>query len=218
MKILDQLKIIIPFSYMWILRKNIGNPKTILDLGCAEGGLMAVLCQGKSWQITGVDIFSDSLKEAKKRNIYQELIKGDILEVVRKLQKKKKKYDVVFFSQVIEHISKDKGEKVLKILEKLAKQKIIVGTPRGFMNQPEEFLGSNPHQVHESGWTEEDFISRGYKVFGVGLMPVWSEDGFARTKSKLFLIILTLIAYFASPIVYFFPKLGAGIICIKEVK
>ncbi len=217
MKILDKFKIITPFSYMWILRHHIGNSNTILDLGCGDGSLMAILSQGKNWQIIGVDIYEDGLKKAEGRKIYKKLIKGDILTSVQFLNKLSKKYDVVFFSQVIEHISKKRGEKVLNEIEKLSRKKIIVGTPRGFMKQPREFLGDNPHQIHESGWEVEDFRSRDYKVFGIGFAPIWSEFGLARTKNKLFFVFYTFTAYLLSPVIYFFPGLGAGLLCIKEI-
>lgn len=218
MRLVDKLKIITPFSYMWILRRAIGNPKTILDLGCGDGNLMTVVAQGKDWEITGVDIFPESLKKAKKKGIYRNLIYGDILKTVRNLNKRRSKYDVVFFSQVIEHISRGKGEKVLSEIEKLAKERIIIGTPRGFMVQPEEFLGDNPFQNHRSGWSQEDFLNRGYKVYGVGFSPVWSESGLARTRSIPIFVLGTLLAYLFSPIVYFFPSLGSGLLCVKEIR
>ena len=217
MTILDKLKIIIPFSYMWILRHSIGCPKTILDLGCGDGNLMEVLSQNRKWHITGVDIYHNSLKQAQRKDIYKELIKGDVLNSIKKLTKLQRKYDVVFFSQVIEHISKQKGKRVLKAIEKLAKKRIIVGTPRGFMEQPKKFLKGNPHQVHESGWMEGDFRSRGYKVFGIGYKVIWSENGMARTENKVLFIFCTLLGYLLSPLVYYFPRIGAGLLCIKDI-
>jgi len=216
MTILDRLKIIVPFSYMWILRRMIGDAKTILDLGCGDGRLMEVLSQGKKWKIDGVDIFSQYIEVARQKGIYNRLIKGDLKRVVKRLAIKKEKYDVVFFSQVIEHIPKKEGEAVLRYLERLVGKRIIVGTPRGFMQQPKEFLDSNPHQIHESGWTEEDFRKSGYKIYGVGIKPIWSEGGLARTKGKLPFIFWTLIGYMVSVPVYFFPKLGAGILAVKN--
>lgn len=218
MTFFDKIKITLPFSYMWILRRSIGNVKTILDLGCGDGGLMEVLSQEKKWQVVGVDIFPGYIKEAKRRKIYNNLILGDILKTVEKLKYKKTKFDVVFFSQVIEHIPRKKGEVILDQLEKLAKKRVIVGTPRGFMHQPEAFLDENPHQVHKSGWIEQDFIQRGYKIYGIGIKPVWSEEGLARTRSKLTFVFWTLLSYLVSMPVYFYPKLGAGILAIKNIK
>ena len=218
MTILDKLKIVAPFSYMWILRRSIGDVETILDLGCGDGRLMEVLSQNKNWKISGVDIFPRYLKAAKERRIYKNLITGDIHKNVKRLIRKKIKYDVVFFSQVIEHMSKAEGIKVLDILDKLAIKKIIVGTPKGFMHQPKEFLDSNPHQVHKSGWTKWDFIHRGYKVNGIGIKPVWSEEGLARTNNKFMLVFWTLVAYLVSIPVYFLPDLGTGILAVKNIE
>lgn len=218
MRLIDKLKITVPFSYMWLLKISVGNPKTILDLGCEDGRLLELLSDGKDWQVTGVDIFQKNIKAAAKRKIFVEAIRGDIVTIAKNLIKKKKKYDVVFCSQVIEHIDRRHGEELLHLIDKLAKDKIVIGTPRGFMEQPEAFLGDNPHQVHKSGWTEDDFRKRGYKVYGVGFGPIWSEEGFGRSYNKFILSFAYTASFIFSPFVYFLPSLAAGILCIKEVR
>lgn len=218
MTFFDKLKITLPFSYMKLLRDFVGEAKTILDLGCEDGRLLTLLSDGKDWKVTGVDIFQKNVNRTAKRKIYVKAIKGDIVEISKKLIREKKKFDVVFCSQVIEHIDRKKGEEFLGLIDKLAKKKIIIGTPRGFMEQPHAFLGDNPHQVHKSGWSEDDFRRRGYKVYGIGFGPVWSEEGLGRTYSKPVAVLASIISYVFSPIVYYFPFLAAGILCTKEIK
>lgn len=215
MKIIDELKFRLPFSYMWLLRVSIGDPKTILDLGCGDGSLIEFLSGGKKWKITGIDIYKKVIEAARKRNIYYKLIQGDLLKTLK--DNPGNKYDVIFFSQVIEHVTRSNGEKILDEIEKLAKKRIIVGTPRGFMEQPHEFLDGNPNQVHKSGWSIEDFTSRGYKVYGVGFLPIWSHDGLGRNANFLTMVLSNIISYLMSPVVYFFPALGAGILAIKDI-
>lgn len=215
MKVLDNLKLLLPFSYMWLLKASIGDAKTILDLGCGDGTLMELLSKGEKWQITGIDIYGKDIETAKKRNIYAKLIKGDLLKTISN-NNLQSKYDVVFFSQVIEHVTRAQGEKILNEIEKLAKKRIIVGTPRGFMEQPHEFLDDNPHQVHKSGWSIEDFTSRGYKVNGVGFSLIWSYHGLGRDADIFRTIVSNIFSYLMSPVVYFFPTLAAGIIATKE--
>ncbi|OGE36800.1 hypothetical protein A3B45_00275 [Candidatus Daviesbacteria bacterium RIFCSPLOWO2_01_FULL_39_12] len=205
----------IPLTYMWLLSKLVGNGQTVLDLGCGDGALTRSIYK-KGWEITGVDIYKKSLDQAKKREVYKYLIKGDIEKVVQDLVKRRKKYDVVLFSQVIEHISKKKGERVLDLIEKLAKRRILVGTPNGFMVQPEVFIRGNPHQHHHSGWVVEDFLKRGYKVLGVGVWFIWSETGWGRTQNMLPYFLITIFAYFLAPVAYIFPKIAAGILAIKD--
>ncbi len=218
MSLFDKLKITLPFSYMKLLRDGIGEGETILDLGCEDGRLLDLLSEGKDWKITGVDIFQKNVRKAAKRKIFVKVVKGDVVEISKKLIKQKAKFDVVFCSQVIEHINRKKGEELLSIVDKLARKKIIMGTPRGFMEQPHAFLGDNPHQVHKSGWTEVDFKKRGYKVYGIGFGPVWSEAGLGRAYSKPVAFLASIISYIFSPVVYFFPFLAAGILCFKEIK
>ncbi|MBI2085878.1 methyltransferase [Candidatus Daviesbacteria bacterium] len=218
MSLFDKLKITLPFSYMKLLRDGIGEGKTILDLGCEDGRLLDLLSEGKNWNITGVDIFQKNVRKASERKIFVKVVRGDVVEISKKLIKQKVKFDVVFCSQVIEHIDREKGEELLGIVDKLARKKVIMGTPRGFMEQPHAFLGDNPHQVHKSGWSEDDFRKRGYKVYGIGFGPVWSEAGLGRIYSKPVAVLASIISYIFSPIVYYFPFLAAGILCIKEIK
>ena len=205
----------IPFTYMWYLRRFCGSPKTVLDLGCGDGELMRTIGE-KRWKIIGVDIYDKSLKDAEKTGMYKRLVKGDLVTVCKKLIKQKRVFDLVFCSQAIEHITKKEGEEILKLVEKLAKGRIYFGTPRGFMIQPEVFLGDNPYQHHQSGWSLEDFKTRDYKVYGVGFMPIWSERGLARSSNKLVSLIAGAISYIMSPIVYFLPSLGAGMMAVKD--
>lgn len=205
----------LPFSYMWFLRRLAGNPKTVLDLGCGDGQLMKVVGH-KDWKITGVDIYGKSLKDAKQTGMYERLVKGNLVTICKKLVRQKRVFDLVFCSQVIEHMTRKEGEEILKMAEKLAKGRIYFGTPRGFMIQPEVFLGDNPYQHHKSGWSIKDFTTRGYKVYGIGFMPIWSERGIARGSNKLVSLIAGAISYIMSPIVYFLPSLGAGMMAVKD--
>ncbi len=208
----------IPFSYLWIFRRAMGKYfKTVLDLGCGDGSFTKALKGSEEWEITGVDIYSESIKKASKMGIYMKLIKGDINTVCENLIRNRKKFDVVLCSQTIEHLPRGRGIKLLSLVEKLAKKRIVFSTPRGFMKQTEKFLAKNPYQNHRSGWSENDFRIKGYKVYGVGFAPVWSEKGLARTRNVLVRSLYTCVSFFMSPLVYFYPKFGAGIICIKNI-
>lgn len=219
MKFIDRLIITVPFSYMWLLRQSLGNPKTILDLGCGDGSLMELLADGKKWKITGVDLFLRNVKAASKRDLFTEVFKDDIVKFVKKQIRNKKKYDVVFCSQVIEHLDCRRGEELLSLIELITRKRIIIGTPRNFTEQPPSHLGNNPHQVHKSGWSEGDFRKRGYKVSGIGFFPLWSEVGLMRiVDNRIVNLFFLAISFLLSPIVYFFPKIAAGILCVKDIE
>lgn len=217
MKIIDYLKLNLPFSYIWIIR-NITNSKfkTVLDLGCDRGDFMKIISKDRRWKIIGIELYEDSVKWAKKSGIYEQVIKGDVTKLPRRVRRKK--YDLVFCSQVLEHLPKNKGEKALKEWEKLAGKRIVVSTPRGFI--PYERIevqreAKNPHQTHLSGWQIKEFTDRDYKVRGQGAAFIYGKNGIARSLPSL-LPFFSLVSIIFAPLVYFFPHLSTYMIAWKN--
>ncbi len=203
----------IPFTYPWILKNAIGKDvKTILDVGCGTGELMVNLSKGENWGIVGVDIYGPALKKAKKTGVYKELYQSDILKLPKNLTKRK--YDVVFSSQVVEHLPKEKALELIGQLEKLAKKRVVITTTVGFMKfnplEPhhDHLHDENPFQKHKSGWSSSEFKEMGYISRGQGLFIIYREGYLARKLPRLVLPILQVISLAFSPIVFFFPILG----------
>lgn len=67
--------------------------------------------------------------------------------------------------EVIEHISKNKGMRLLNALERIAKMVVITAPNVSFLQKPYD---NNPFQRHVSRWWVKDFTKRCYKVRGVG--------------------------------------------------
>jgi Methyltransferase domain len=72
--------------------------------------------------------------------------------------------DSIFLLDVIEHLDKEEGVKVLKEMERVARRQIVIFTPLGFMPQHMESgeqdgwgLSGIEVQEHRSGWLPEDF-------------------------------------------------------------
>lgn len=73
--------------------------------------------------------------------------------------------DTVFLMDVIEHLEKEDGKKLLQPTINLAIKQMVIFTPLGFMKQDELIgpdpwgmeTGANNLQVHRSGWLPEDF-------------------------------------------------------------
>lgn len=215
MKLLKYL----PFSYHWIILRAIGSPKTIVDLGCGEGDFMESISKGKKWDIFGIELYNKSIVQAKRRKIYKKVIKGDVTNLPKNLYKKR--CDVVIASQIIEHLDKKTGKKVIKDWERLANKRVVIGTTVGFIpyhriEQKEK--ETNPLQTHRSGWSPREFRSRGYKVRGQGIRLIYGQNGIARKSSPSLLPVCEIIAYLLSPLVYFVPELGLIQICVKKIK
>lgn len=207
----------LPFSYLWILKRAIGSDaRTILDLGCGEGyPLRYVLSDKDNPEITGVDIFPEALKNAEKSGIYNKLVKADISKLPRNILSKR--FDLVFSSQVLEHLPRSKAIAALNTWESLAKKRIVVTTTNGFFpyNPFEGKKDKNPFQRHKSGWTATDFRKRRYKVYGQGSRLVYGPKGLIFRYRK-FNPLLRILALIFAPLVYFRPSLGTYLICVKS--
>jgi len=202
----------LPFSYSWILRHQMGGSRTVLDLGCGDGALMSFLNKDKRYQVTGIDLFRPDLKKAKETGVYSKLIYGDI----RKLKIKKNSFDLVFSSQVIEHLEKKEAVALIKILEKIAKKKLVLGTTNGFFPfERIEGNDNNPLQVHKSGWSIKEFKKMGYEVYGQGIGAIYKPGGLGHRVIYLRLF-LYIFSYLLSPLIYFYPNLSAYLIAVKR--
>lgn len=201
------------FSYSWIMRHLIQNSKTVLDVGCGDGDTMASINFDKKFDVTGIDLYRPSLDLAKKTGVYKKLLYKDI----RQLKKEKKKYDVVFSSQVVEHLTKREALKLIKVMESLAKDKVIIGTTNGFFPfHPIQGEDKNPLQIHKSGWDIKEFEAAGYKVYGQGTGFIYKPWGLAHKVSFLNPLWF-LLSYSLSPLQYVIPQWSAYIIAVKSI-
>ncbi|GAG79676.1 unnamed protein product, partial [marine sediment metagenome] len=81
-----------------------------------------------------------------------------------------KSFDVVTVTDVIEHLTREEGIKLIEDAEKLARKKVIFFTPkiwddnREAVKNPKYWSYGNIDNYHKSLWTEEDFTERGYTI------------------------------------------------------
>jgi phospholipid N-methyltransferase len=208
----------IPYTYQWILRKAIGKQvRSVIDLGCGDGFLMKLLSFKENWLITGVEIYPDAFILARKSGVYQHIINSSITEI--KKSQLNKKYDVVFCSQVLEHLSRKEVEQNMNIWEDLAKKRIVLTTTYGFFPYAPieiKIKEKNPYQRHHSGWKPDFFKKRGYVVRGQGIKFIYGQNGMARSLPSL-MPLWFFLGYIFAPLPYFFPNFGTYIVCWKNI-
>jgi len=108
--------------------------------------------------------YVDVLKKkiySKKNKVYI-IQQKDWLESISGF--KDKSIDSVYLIDVIEHLPKEEGIKLLEMTERIVRQQIIIFTPLGFTKQETLEGGKDAwglsgaeYQEHKSGWMPEDF-------------------------------------------------------------
>jgi hypothetical protein len=195
------------FHFHSQFQKNLVGCSTILDLGCGINSPFAVVSD--KYYSVGVDAFLPSIEESKKLGIHNEYFNIDVMDIDKYF--KDNSFDCVILIDLIEHLEKDKGELLLNKINKIAKKKIIVFTPNGYLHQGVYY--DNPWQEHKSGWTTKEMISRGFNVIGFGgLKYLRTELSDIKYKPYFF---WRIISELSELIVRNFPQFAFSILCIK---
>jgi len=132
-----------------------GRVDRVLDIGGANG----VMAMGY-WNGRGVGVHVLDLWEPATP--LPNFTQGNALDAIDIFGEKS--FDVVQMTEVLEHMKKDTGYRMLEhVLPALARKMVLVTTPCGYSVQEQE-VGGNPHQKHISGWSPMELTERGYTV------------------------------------------------------
>lgn len=190
-----------------LLKRELGGCKSFLDLGCGKNS--AVRYFSKEFRSAGVDAFKPDLEESRKKGIHDEYFVMD----VRNLNFKPKSFDAVLAVDLLEHLTKKEGDKLLKDMERIAKKKVIVLTPNGFLEQ--KAYDGNEYHIHKSGWTVSEMRGRGYRVMGFnGVKFLKGEKAMVRFWPRYFWRVVSDITQLAT---YHFPERAFQLFCVKDV-
>jgi hypothetical protein len=104
-------------------------------------------------RIDGVEAYEPYVGPLQ-RAIYDHIFVGDALTVLPSLGP----YDLVFAADVLEHFTRDDGERFLATAAAKAALGVLVVTPALDLEQDDVF--GNPFERHRSFWTPADFAHR----------------------------------------------------------
>lgn len=202
-------------SYIEELKRETNNYSSILDVGCGVDSPVQYL--SSNMNKVGVDVYGPAIQASKQKGIHNEYFEIDVDDIDKQFGPNS--FDCAIASDVIEHVTKEKGLALIDKMEKVAKHKVIIFTPHGFVPQDEH--DGNPWQKHLSGWEVSEMEERGYSVIGInGMKWVWNieflwkkrEDAnfFVRVLRKILVDITQLYARRN-------PKSAYQILCIKTL-
>jgi ubiquinone/menaquinone biosynthesis C-methylase UbiE len=162
----------IPFTALNTVWRHIDSgSKTMLDVGCGKGEPAKFINRKGRYFAVGLDAFEPYLRQCRKDRIHNAYVQGD----VRHLPFADKSFDVVICLEVLEHLEREDGEKLLKELERVAKRQVILSTPVGKYKQ--DVFDGNPHQEHKHIWNPAEMKEKGYRVKGIGLKNLGGKAG-----------------------------------------
>lgn len=194
-----------------LLKKNFGDVKTVLELGAGEDSYLNF--NDRDFHITALDLHKPSIERSKKHNNFDEYILGDAREILTIFDSGS--FDVITSFDLIEHFEKNEGYRLLEDMTKIAKKKVVVYTPNGFVSQ--QATEDNPFQEHKSGWAYQEMKKLGFRVYGInGLKKLRGKYAVSRIKPREFgNFVCNLSQVFLKLIGL--NRFSYGILCVKEV-
>ena len=195
--------------YLVELKKHINHCSTIIDLGCGPRSPLRKIKKEETYAL-GVDIFEKYIEISKKRKIHDDYLLLNILNIDDKISPKS--YDCVLLLDVLEHLTILDGIKLIKTIEKIARKKIIIFTPNGFLEQPK--YHNNIYQVHLSGWNVKLLRKMGFKIYGIeGLKFIRGIGSIIKYRP---FEVWVRISKLSKLFVKYFPQFAFELLCIKE--
>jgi hypothetical protein len=201
------------------LQKNLHRPIKILDLGAGPGRywksekLSEFLISTKS-ELTLFDATTEFDGEKFPDGALVNRKKGILPEDLKLISDNY--YDFVLAIDLIEHLPKYQGYKLLYEIDRISAGSSGLVTPNGFVWQPPS--RNNEYNAHVSGWTFNEFKSLGWnEVRGqIGLRYLYGPYSLQKYKGKSNLK-LEMIAL-AKILSFYFPRLSFSMYAQKKKK
>ena len=196
--------------YAKMLEKECEGCESLLDVGCGSDSPVKYFASKIKHKV-GVDGFQPSIDKSKAVGIHDEYVLMNVMDLSKKFADRS--FDCVIASDLVEHLKKEDGYRLIHLMEKIAAKKIIVFTPNGFLEQRE--YDGNSYQVHLSGWEVDEMTKMGYKVTGInGWRPLRGEFGMVKGWPKVLMWRISLLSqYFTTKN----PYHAFAILCVKKV-
>lgn len=192
------------FLRAWILPEC----RTVLDVGCGRDARLVRLVPGIPFTL-GVDAQIPEVTPG--HGVHSEYRQMDIRALADHFEPGS--FDCVVALDVIEHLVRDDGHRLLEAMESIAAKRVIVFTPNGFLDQPPS--SDNPHQEHLSGWFPEDFERRRYRVVGInGWRPLRGPYAAIRWRPRP---VWRRISIVTQPLMEPRPRHAFQLLCVKDL-
>jgi ubiquinone/menaquinone biosynthesis C-methylase UbiE len=203
------MKVATPFTIGFYFSMLTSSCNSVLDLG--SGTSNRYIKQLKKAKYTvGLDLYAPYLRKSNKSSEHDDLIRAD----VRKLCFREGSYDCVIASELIEHLSKAEGYELLRSIERISKDIVIVTTPNGFAPQDHD---ENALQHHKSGWTLREFERLGYRVYGLRGLRILTRNETV-TRSRVLSAGIKLVSMITQPIASLYPETAYQLLCVKYLQ
>ncbi len=183
--------------------------ESLLDVGCGPRSTLKLF---GFQRLVGVEGYEPSVIEARANRTHDEIVQGDVRNLPEMFGHAA--FDAAIAIDVIEHLPKEDGLKLMQAMEAVARKVVVFYTPSGFL--PQRHASNDDLQEHLSGWEPNEMRVRGYKVTGsLGPKVLRGEYHALKGRPLLFWGAVSM----AGHLIYSkrHPESSAAILCVKQL-
>jgi hypothetical protein len=211
---LDHAVFGVPFErYFRMLEQEVCDScHSLLDVGCGEESKIYYFSKRLPYAV-GVDVHEPAIAKSRAQGIHDEYQCLNVLNIESAFAARS--FDCVVALDLIEHLPKEDGYRLLQSMERIALKKVILFTPNGFLPQPA--IDGNEFQRHLSGWEVDEMRGMGYRVLGInGWKPLRGAE--ARPRGGHWTSFLSeRLSLLTESFVERRPKQAFQLLCIKDL-
>lgn len=190
------------------LRRALKGCNSVLDVGCGSRSPLRLV---RASHTTGIDGYQPALDEARSGGTHDDFAFGDVKDIGKVFVDRR--FDACIALDVIEHLTKEDGWKMLETMERLATKRVVIFTPNGFIPQKSH---DGDLQEHLSGWLADEMRQRGYCVRGMyGLKSLRGEYHHIKRSPKAFWLMVAILSHYLYT--HHRPEKSSAIFCVKEL-
>ncbi len=191
-------------DWLDIFKRELVGCSTVLDLGCGCNSPIQFL--NIPYKI-GVELYEPYIEKSKSGGIHNEYVRADVNEV----EFNDKAFDAVLAIDIIEHLTKEDGYRLIGRMQDWAIKKIIVTTTNGFVWQDD--YDGNELQKHVSGWDAHELRELGFRLYGYnGLKPLRGYLSSIKYKPVRFWSAVSILS---QPLAYHHPDCAFQLFAVK---
>ncbi len=180
---------------------------SLLDIGCGADSPLAGVDVTST---IGLDIYPKCVSAARQNRTHDLIIQSTASEAEKIFGTGS--VEAVAALNVIEHMTREEGFKLLADIERIASKLVIIMSCVGWMDQ--DAFDGNPWQIHKSAWVPDDFRKRGYLVFGEYGMRYCRDDKFSLRRPKA---IWQFISLYSQGKAYYNADKAQSFIALKPI-
>lgn len=192
------------------VHRALSGCRSVLDVGCGKGSLLRLSGFEK---LSGLEGYAPDAEIARRNQTHNEIFVGDVRQMDSLF--KPGQFEGCIALDVIEHLPKEEGLKMIRDMEAISSRKTVFLTPSGFL--PQGHTDADDLQVHLSGWEPEEMRRHGYRVIGLlGPKSLRGEYHALKYRPKFVWGLISIVCHFLYT--RWKPEKAAAILCVKEAK